>query len=126
MRGPLGYVGAAVIVGTIVATAVPFVFPLGAAEGWAFPEARVDATKPARVQAVRTGNDVELGATNVAEVAVYLSTSAFDPGKNVRVRAGGATLADGALVPDRRLLLTEARARSERGVTYAAKWVVTP
>jgi len=40
MRGPLGYVGAAVIVGMIVATAVPFVLPLVA------PQATCDLLAP--------------------------------------------------------------------------------
>lgn len=103
---------------------VTFHQELAPAEYWAFLDARVDTAKPARVQATQAGNDVELTTTNAAKVAVYLSTTAFDLGKNVRVRSAGTVLLDELVRPDRRLLLTEARARSERSVTYAAKRVV--
>jgi len=103
---------------------VTFHQKLHVSEYWAFPYARIDVTKPARVQATQTGNDVELTTNNLANVTVYFSTEAFDLSKNVRVSAGGKILLDEKIVPDARLLLTEARARSERSVTFAAERVV--
>lgn len=107
-----------------VAGGVTFHATLGPSEGWAFLDTRVDPTKPARVEATQSGNDVALTTTNAATVAVYVSTAAFDLTRNVRVRAGSTVLLDERIVPDRRLLLTEARARGERSVTFAARRVV--
>jgi hypothetical protein len=82
---------------------------------WADIEARVDETKPARVEAERAGNVITLVTSNVARVGLYLA----DGQSEVTVIDGDRVLFAGLVARDRRFLLTEARRRSERSMIFA-------
>jgi predicted esterase len=94
---------------------------------WADIDARVDPSKPARLQAVLGANAISLEHTNVAKATIYVAPAMVEtaaPLKIVRA-AGGAVLWQGTLAPDRRFLLTEARRRSERTAIYANRVELT-
>jgi predicted esterase len=87
---------------------------------WADIEARLDDTKPARLEAHRAGNLITLGAKNVARVAVFLPDDVLDLDAEVTIAVEGRGVMFQGLVPrDRRFLLTEARRRSDRSMLFA-------
>lgn len=88
---------------------------------WAVLDERTDTTKPARIEASRSGNSVTVKSTNVARLTLYFAEEAFDLDKPITISLDGAAAFSGKLTRDRRLLLTEARRRSERAATYAAR-----
>jgi pimeloyl-ACP methyl ester carboxylesterase len=88
---------------------------------WAMPEERRDPAGPATLRAVRSGNEITLTTSNVARASVYLAGAMVDLSAPVRVTADGRTVFDGRVSRDARVLLTEARARSERTMTFAAR-----
>jgi predicted esterase len=88
---------------------------LRAPQYWADIEARVDETKPARVEAQRTGDVITLVTSNVARVGLYLA----DGQSEVTVLEDDRVLFAGLVARDRRFLLTEARRRSERSMIFA-------
>lgn len=87
---------------------------------WVAIESRRDASMPARIDAVTDGAQITITTSNVARLTVYLSDEIVPMDQPVRI-AVNATIAHNALVPrDRRFLLTEARRRADRTMTFAA------
>lgn len=87
---------------------------------WAVLDQRADSAKPARLAAARSGNTIRLTTSNVATLSVYLARQMVDLSKPISIVVDGVEAFKGQLAPDRRLLLTEARRRSERAATFAA------
>lgn len=89
---------------------------------WAVITEQRDTAKPSRLAArVASKSRIELTATNVARVEIYLADELVDLHRTVTIVSGSDTLYSGKVARDRRLLLTEARRRSERAMTFAAR-----
>lgn len=88
---------------------------------WAVPRGRSDAKKSGAVSASVLGQTVTVTTSNLSGVDVYLSDALVDLDLPVKVVIDGETVHDGLLTRDRRLLLEQARLRSERSMLFAAK-----
>jgi len=88
---------------------------------WADIELRRDPSRPARIEARRDGNRIWITSTNVARVGLYLADSQLDLRQPVQVYSRERLLLSSHVRRDRRLLLTEARRRSERSMIFAAR-----
>jgi predicted esterase len=88
---------------------------------WAELESRLDPSKPARLEAKRVGNQITLGVKNLSKASLFLAPEMVDPASPVTIvdEASGAILQKRTLALDRRLLLTEARRRSDRSAIFS-------
>ncbi len=87
---------------------------------WVAIEARRDNALPARIDAQTDGREITIATANVARLTVFLADEIVPLDQPVRITVD-ATLAHDALVArDRRLLLSEARRRADRTMTFAA------
>lgn len=86
---------------------------------WAYIEKRIDANKPARLQAEASNNLITITANNVAEISIYLSDEMFNLDEPVTIYQADQQLYNNIVSRDPSFLLTEARQRGDRTMLFA-------
>jgi predicted esterase len=89
---------------------------------WADIEARTDSTKPARLVASTYEGEgrIDLLASNVSHVTLYLADELLDDKGEVRVSLRRRAIYEGAVTLDRKFLLEAARRRGDRSRVFGA------
>jgi predicted esterase len=92
---------------------------------WADIDARIDANKPARLQATLGANVISLVYKNVARASVYVAPTMVSGATPLKIvqgsPTGSATLWQGTVTLDSRFVITEARRRSERTAIFTRR-----